>query len=70
MSIPISLLRPYLGEFQESEPAVPSGLGELVCAGDVSKLSDVFSGDEGDDEGESVVGADSEFSTGDGVVTC
>jgi hypothetical protein len=70
LSILVSLLRPYLGEFQESEPAVPGGLRELVCAGDVSGLSDVFSGDESENEGEFVVGADSEFSTRDGVVTC
>ena len=48
----------------------PIGLGELVCVGGDLGLSDEFSGDEGDDEGESVVGVDSEFSTGDGVVTC
>ena len=33
-------------------------------------LSKEFSGDEGDDEGESVMGDDSEISTRDGVVTC
>jgi hypothetical protein len=33
LSIPMSLLRPYLGEFQDLELAGPIGLGELVCVG-------------------------------------
>jgi hypothetical protein len=66
LSIPVSLLRPYLGEFQDSGQVVPSGSGEMGCAGVASGLSDEFSSDEGDDEGESVVWADSEFSKGDG----
>ena len=70
LSIPVSLLCHYLGEFQELQPAGLSGLGEMVCVGGDPGLSKEFSGDEGDDEGESVMGDDSEISTGDGVVTC
>ena len=70
LSIPVSLLRPNLGEFHEPESSGFSGLGEMVCVGGDTGISDEFSAEEGDDEGESVMGDDSEISTKDGVVTC
>jgi hypothetical protein len=49
-------------------PGIGTGRSKWV-GGDLG-LSDEFSGDEGDDEGELVMGVDSEISTGNGVVTC
>jgi hypothetical protein len=69
LSIPVSLLRPQLGEFQVTKPILPTGMGEASGGGEALGLSSEYSGEEGDDEGESV-GVDSEFSTGDGVVAC
>ena len=69
LSVPVSLLRPHLGEFQVMEPIIPTGMGELSVGGEISGLSSEYSGEEGDDEGDSVW-VESEFSTGDGVVAC
>ena len=59
----MSLLQPHLGEFQVMEPILPTGMGELSVGGEVPGLLSEYSGEEGDDEGDSVW-VESEFSMG------